>query len=231
MKKYGYLILPLSFIALFVIYTILVRTIDVSYQSDINAYLGFSRWNHAVDDWVNYDINAFTTMKVMSDIIFYVSFIFPVLFGVLFCIQWIKRKSLKAIDRSLYIMLGTSVIACFAYLLFEVLKINYSPLSVVTNMKASYPSTHVFLGCVFYASGVATIYDVLHIESKGLKAGISIATIFLLLLLGFVRLLSRRHWISDILGAYILVAAILTVFFTLRHYLVLKKENELVEAE
>ena len=208
-----------------------MKTVDVTYQSDINAFLGFSKWNYAVDDWVNYDINAFRTMKVMSDIIFYISFVFPVAFAVLFSIQWIKRKSLSKIDRSLYIMLGTSVIACFIYFLFEIVKVNYSPLSVPTNMKASYPSTHVFLGCVFYATGLATIYDVLDIKSDGLKAGISIATILLLALLGFVRLLSRRHWISDIIGAYVLVAAFLCVYFTLRHYLILEPKKEALEAE
>ena len=225
MKKYLYLILPVSLFLTFVILTIVVKTCDLKYLSETNTYLGLYHFNSEVDDWVPFRGQLFP-MRVFSDIILFVTMAFPVGFGVAFIVEWIKRKSFLKVDRSLFIMLGTSITVVLLYLVFEIMKINYSPDSAFDDLHASYPSTHVFVGSVFLTTGITTSYDYLKVNSKGLKAAIYILDIFLIGLLSFTRLLSGKHWCTDIFASIILAMFVVSVFYFVRHILIVEEKVE-----
>lgn len=224
MKKYLYLILPVSLFLAFTIFTIIFKTCDLQYMSDTNTFLGLYHFNSEVNDWVAFK-NQYLAMRIFSDIILIVTMLFPVGFGVAFIVEWIKRKSFVLVDRQLFIMLGASITVVLFYLVFEIMKINYSPDSVADNLHASYPSTHVFVGAMFLTTGITTSYDYLKVNSKGLKAAIYIFDIFLIGLLAFTRLLSGKHWCSDVVASVILVLFLLSVFYFIRHLFIVEKEK------
>lgn len=211
MKKYLYFLLPISLLVVFTVFTILVKTVDVQYISTGNFYLGFYTMNHTVNSWLSYD--KLDTMKKLSDAILYISFVFPLAFAITGVYQWITRKSLKKVDPRIYTLLGVYVVVVIVYFVFELAKINYSPIMKPDgSLKASYPSTHVFVTDVLFITGVVTAMSFINIKKAYLEVLVYVLLAVLGIVVGFVRLLSGQHWLSDILASYILTGLIISVY-------------------
>ena len=145
----------------------------------------------------------------VSEILGYVSFLFPVFFAGMGALQLWKRKSLKKVDRDLFFLAGLYGVTVAIYALFEVLALNYRPVLEDGEIAASFPSSHVFLVLVLVSSAVFHLQ--LRIRSKSVRR--------VLILLGFVvaapvclgRLLSGVHWFSDVFGGILISGAL--IFF------------------
>ncbi len=211
-KQLYYWIAPVTLFIVFVVFTVLVKTVDVKYFpiGDNNYYLGFASMNSDVQAWVN-KIGSFRLMKILSDIDLYLSFVFVIGFVGYTIYQAVKLKSLKKVDRRYYILLGTYVLVVILYFAFEVMRINYSPI-VEDGLKPSYPSTHVFVASVFYIASTLTAIDMIPIEKRYLRVITIVLVVFLVLIMGFVRLLSGRHWMSDIIAGYLLAGFVLSLY-------------------
>lgn len=213
MKKHLYYWLaPITLLIAFIVFTVLVKTVDVKYFpiGELNYYIGFYSMNSAAQSWAN-SIGAEHTMKIISDIVLYLSFVFVAGFVGFTIYQAIKLKSLKKVDRRYYILLGTYVLVVILYFAFEVMRINYSPL-VEDKLKPSYPSTHVFVAVVFYICSTLTAIDMIPIEKRYLRIIAIVLIVFLVLLMGFVRFLSGRHWLSDIIAGYLLAGFVTSLY-------------------
>lgn len=211
MKKYLYFLLPISLFVVFTVFTILVKTVDVQFIPAGNFYLGFYTMNKTVNDWLNYD--KADTMKKLSDAILYISFAFPLAFAITGLYQWISRKSLSKVDPRVYTLLGVYVTVVVAYFIFEIAKVNYSPIIMADgSLKASYPSTHVLVTDVLFITGVVTAMSFINIKKKYLEVLVYSLLAVLGVVVGFVRLLSGQHWLSDILASYILVGLIISIY-------------------
>lgn len=213
MKKHLYYWLaPITLLIVFIIFTVLVKTVDVKYfpMGELNYYIGFYSMNSTAQSWAN-SIGAEHTMKIISDVVLYLSFVFVAGFVGFTVYQAIKLKSLKKVDRRYYILLGTYVLVVILYFAFEVMRINYSPL-VEDKLKPSYPSTHVFVAVVFYICSTLTAIDMIPIEKRYLRIIAIVLIVFLVLLMGFVRFLSGRHWLSDIIAGYLLAGFVTSLY-------------------
>ena len=211
MKKYQYLILPVVFLVLFIVFTVLVKTVDVQYLKVTNSYIGLYSINQPIYNWVGV-VDKMRLAKITSDIIMYVIFIFVAIFAGMGIYQWVKRKSLKLVDKRLFILFGAYVVTALLYLAFEVMKINYAPLVIDGEIKASYPSSHVLISVVFYITGCLTAMSFLSVEHKITRLAIILLSVTMSLLVGFVRLMSGRHWFTDILASYLLASFVITLF-------------------
>ena len=211
MKRYRLLLIPAAILILFIVFTVLVKTVDVQYLPN-NTYIGFYTMNHQVKNWVE-SFGSTKTIDVISDIVLYLSFAFPLGFGIYFIIQLIKLKSFKLVDRRLYILLGTYVVVVFLYLFFNIFKINYAPVeSSDGSFKASYPSTHVFVSVVFILCGTLASIDMLSITKILLRVATVVLMVFLTIMVGVLRLLSGQHWLSDIIASYLLAGFVISLF-------------------
>jgi len=214
MKKYLYWLAPISILILFVIFTVLVKTVDVQYisvgTSELNYYIGFYSMNSVARDWAE-SLNKSDFAKTLSDIVLYLSFAFVIGFTGVTIFQIIKNKSFKAVDRRYYILFATYVAVVILYFAFEVVRINYSPM-VEDKLKPSYPSTHVFVATVFYICSTLTAIDMIPIEKRPLRILTIVLIVFLVLLVGFVRFLSGRHWLSDIIAGYLLAGFVTSLY-------------------
>jgi len=215
MKKYLYTIVPALALVAFIIWTILVKTVDVKFINDV-GYLGFYNSNIAINEWVKGFNND--TYHLVSTGLFIASFATALPLGIAGIVQWIKRKSIKKVDPILFALLGVYISIGVFYVLFELFRINCSPLSTKGNLKASYPSSHIF--------GAVTVFTVnmmaygVYFKFKKPVYIISIITVLLFIFVTvFTRLLSGRHYFSDVIGSLFLAFTLITTYQTVLQFL------------
>lgn len=210
MKKYLYWLFPGIGLILFTVWTVLLLTVDVKNMGGLYN-LGLST--------LNLDINQVVVeyksdlIKLLSDILLYISMASVIPFVVIGVVQLIKRKSLK-IDLAIYFILIGYVLMAALYLLFNYVVVNYSPSSIAGNLKPSYPSSHVFV--FFTLMGIFYLglnrYTKLNSSIKFLILGIISGAGIMMLV---TRLFSGAHYFTDIIGGFLLSIFVIGVVFAL----------------
>ena len=229
LKKYGYFIASAVLLLIFIVFTILVKTVDVQYYFN-NTYVGFYSIKSKFGEFVT-NFGKYESMSKMSDIILYLSFAYILGLFIFAVIELIKNKSFKKLNMNYYLVLGGYVLTAIFYFVFEIVKVNYSPISPIDNLKPSYPSSHVLLGCMFYLLNTFTAMKLLKPEKEWIKPLVFIATGVICLLLIFTRALSSKHWLTDIIASIILVSSLYTLFIGVHHKLVPISPKEAKEIE
>lgn len=224
MKKYLYLFSSAIFFLVFIIFTIIVKTIDVTFILTNGTYIGLSHFNYQVGNWV-ISLNKMQDMKVISDILFYITLAFSLVFVVAGVVEWIKGKSIKAVDKRIYLLAATYISIALIYLIFEIVKVNYSPISE-NGLKASYPSSHVFIGSCLILINSYTAVKMLNIASKLFKTIIYTSSSIIAVLIAFTRLLSLKHWCTDIIASILLIASIYLLFLHFYRYISEQQKRE-----
>lgn len=220
MKKLTYLLIPSLFLAVFIIWTALVKVIDVHYVGAA-GFLGFYALNTQVNDFVQ-SLNT-KTFKLITDVLMFVAIATCLPFAIVGLVQLIKRKDLKKVDSTIYVILAGYVAMVVMYFVFEIVKINYSPLSTAEELKASYPSSHVLVYSVMMGMAVLGLLHFVKMHDD-LKLLINIFYMFSTLAMAGLRLFSGQHYLTDIIGGVLLSYTILFAINSLYRYL--KNENK-----
>ncbi len=191
-------------LAVFIIFTILIKTVDVQPIGPEGSSVGFASLNGAVAKLLGFH----ELWYKLSGYIGYLALAVIALYGLMGLAQLIKRRSVAAVDRDI-LVLGCFYLAVGAlYVLFNKLVINYRPVMLEEGLEASYPSSHTMLGLCVFLSAV-------RMESFGHKGGSPLykkALLVLAALLLVTRLLSGAHWLTDIIGGAVLSCALLLFF-------------------
>ena len=200
------LIFAIVAFALFVIWTVLALFVDVSPIGPLGSCVGFSEMNGFVHSLTGVHMWLYT----LTDWFGLVPIAVAAAFGALGLFQWIKRKSLRSVDRSI-IALGAfyiAVIAAFAF--FEFAVINYRPVLIEGRLEVSYPSSTTML--VMCVMPTALMQFCARIKSRSARIFI---TVFIIAFTAFTvlgRLLSGVHWLSDIIGGALLSASLVAAY-------------------
>ena len=218
MRKQVFFWLSIAFFASFVLWTILVKTVDVETIYN-GTKLGFYHLNYKFGDLVT-EFGKYEFMRTVSDILLYVSFGYVGILVIIAVIQLIKFKSLKKINPIFYFLAGAYVLVVILYGFFELVHVNYSPDSVVGSLKASYPSTHVFVGGCFYLLSSYVLLKFLWVKDDLFKTLIHLSTVILTCLMVLTRLLAVKHWLTDIIGGVILMLAVYFLFIGMCRWLI-----------
>ena len=213
MKKVLNYLSPIILIVIFIIFTIMVKTVDVQYISNI-GYLGFYTANMNVFNAV-VDFGKTGILDKVTDIGLYLSFLFVLAFAVVGLVQLIKRKSLKKVDPIIYVLLAIYVISVAFYFIFEIVKINYSPMSVAGKLKSSYPSSHILFFSVFVVTGIISLVHYFKVN-KIILIITYVITGLLCLVFALARLYSGQHYLSDVIGSLLLSGAIISLFIVIK---------------
>ncbi len=206
-KNIKFILTGIALLALFIVWTMLVKCVDVQAIGEGGSTVGFAGLNGFVHKLTGLNMALYN----ITDWLGLVPLCFAAGFGVLGFIQLIKRKSLLRVDASILI-LGVFYIAVIAlFLLFEICVINYRPILIEGIMEASYPSsTTLLVMCVMPTSAIQLKN---RIKSRRLQQatvwGIYAFTAFMVI----ARLISGVHWFSDIIGGLLLSAGLLTVYY------------------
>lgn len=185
-------------IALFVVWTILIQTVDVQRLGETGTAVGFATLN----GWVHQMIGVHMPLYTITDWLGLLPVLICLGFGVIGIGQMIGRRSILSVDRDLLLLGAYYAIVLLMYLFFEMTPINYRPILVDGRVESSYPSsTTLLVMCV-----MPTLCMQVHRKSRNetTKKTITICSTVFSLFMVAGRLISGVHWCTDIVGAILL---------------------------
>lgn len=196
--KSKYLKLGLLFLLLFIIWTVLIITVDVQPIGVNGSSIGLATLN----TWFHNFTGVHMWMYVITDWLGLVPVFTCVVFGIIGFIQLIQRKSLFKVDFDLLVLGIYYIIVILSYLIFEMIPINYRPIFIEGKAEISYPSSTTLL----VLSVMPTlVFQVKHrCQNHKIKKLICILTNIFSILMVFARLISGVHWLSDIIGSVLI---------------------------
>lgn len=203
MKEKKKIIVSLILFVVALIYTILVKNIDLAQIGPNGSIVGFSKMNSLISNYIGvnmiwYKITNFIGLISAFLVIYYV------LIGIK---QFIKEKK---VDDKIIILGIFYIVFAIVYLFFEKIIINYRPTLINGELEASYPSSHTLLAiCICGSSIIMSKY---YINSSKARKVINILTYILMFTIIVGRILSGVHWASDIIGGVLIGLFLLVTF-------------------
>lgn len=190
----------------FIIYTVLVKFVDVKPIGPNESKVGFA----AMNKWFMKLVGENKFFYKISEVLGIIILLLVLIYGCIGLYQLIKRKNLLKIDREI-IVLGCFYVAVLVmYVVFDkAIVINYRPVLEDGVLEPSYPSSHTMLAlCV----GLSSLIVSKSYFNKKYIDKINIVTCVLIGLIVAGRLLSGVHWLSDIFGGVLLSCALIAIF-------------------
>ncbi len=220
-----YLRIGLILLALFIVFTALVRIVDVEAIGVEGKELGFATINKSIFAFLGKSSLWLTVTDVLGIVVLAVAAAFAC-FGLY---QLIKRKSIKKVDAPILALALLYVAVIIFYVIFEFCVINYAPIKVDGELKASYPSSHTLLAVTVMTSG-ASVFNLYvtkrkyRIASYAVSGGIAALTVV-------GRLLAGVHWFTDIFASLLLSSALIVLFYSALEFCVPTEYTESDEAD
>ena len=196
----------IGLLMLFALWTVLICCVDVQAVGPKGTKVGFAAWNV----WVHRLIGVHMTLYTVTDWLGLVRIFICGCFGILGLCQWIRRKKLFQVDADILLLGVYYLLVISAYLLFEMVPINYRPILIDENPEASYPSSTTLL--------VLSVMPTLKFQTDrrcGKQALRYSVTAFAVAFSAFMvigRLVSGVHWATDIIGSVILSAGLFMLY-------------------
>lgn len=202
------LYISISFLAAFLLWTLLVRTIDRKPIGPLDSEVGFATLNKAVHEFFGVHMSLYNITDLLS--IIPLSIVLG--FGLLGLIQWIKRVRLWSIDRDIIALGAFYFVVLTFFILFEIFVINYRPVLIDGVLEASYPSSTTMLTmCVM---PTAAMQFSARIDKKAIKECIFYLIVAFTVFMVLARLISGVHWITDIIGGALLSTGLVMMYYT-----------------
>jgi len=198
----------LLFCALSIVFIFLLKNVDVVPVGAYGSVVGLSSINRFFYNLFGlnmfwYKLTNYPGMAIDVFIVF--------IFAVIGLNQWIKRKSILKVDKSLFVLGVTYAVSLVLYVLFEKFVINYRPVILPGKsvLEPSFPSSHTMLTLIVVGTAIMECARML----KNLKTRKAINVLLYLALIITIlgRMISGVHWFTDILGGIFIGSAILAI--------------------
>jgi len=196
-------------LAAFVLWTVFVCVIDVRAIGPNGSSVGFATLNGYVHDLTGVNMLLYVVTDWLGLVPIGVAFGFAVL-GL---VQWIKRKSLLKVDRSILMLGGFYIVVMAVYILFEIVVINYRPTLIDGYLEASYPSSTTML--VMCVMPTAMMQFSTRIKNDLFRRCVMLTITVFIAFMVIGRLVSGVHWITDIIGGAFLSTAIVLMYYSI----------------
>ena len=198
-----------GFLVAFVLWTVLVRFVDVKTIGPRESSVGFAALNGYVHNLTGVNMLLYTITDWLGLVPISVAFGFAVL-GL---VQWIQRKGLLKVDRSILALGGFYIVVMAVYILFELVVIHYRPVLINRSLEASYPSSTTML--VMCVMPTAMMQLRARIKNDLFRRCILLANAGFIVFMVVARLLSGVHWITDIIGGTLLSAGLVMLYYSI----------------
>ena len=199
----------MGLLAAFVLWTVFVCFIDVRAIGPRESSVGFSTLNGYVHNLTGVNMSLYVVTDWLGLVPIGVAFGFAVL-GL---VQWIKRKSLLKVDRSILTLGGFYIVAMAVYILFEIVVINYRPTLIDGYLEASYPSSTTML--VMCVMPTAMMQLRTRIKNDLFRRCVMFVIAMFIAFMVIGRLVSGVHWITDIIGGALLSTAMVLMYYSI----------------
>ena len=196
-------------LAVFVLWTVLIRFVDVEAIGPRQSSVGFATLNGYIHNLTGVNMSLYIITDWLGLVPIGVAFGFAVL-GI---VQCIKRKSLLKVDRSILTLGGFYIVVMAVYILFEIVVINYRPTLIDGYLEASYPSsTTILVMCVM---PTAMMQLRTRIKNNLFRRCVMLTITVFITFMVIGRLVSGVHWITDIIGGALLSTAIVLMYYSI----------------
>ena len=193
-------------LAAFVLWTAAICFVDVKAIGPNGSSVGFA----AINSWFHKLTGVHMDLYNITDWLGLVPIFVAMGFGLFGLVQWIKRKRLKKVDYSLFVLGGFYISVIAAYVLFEMITINYRPVLINGFLEASYPSSTTLL--VMCVMPTAIMQFNRRIKNATLKKFLSLLIAVFIIFMVIGRLVSGVHWLTDIVGGALLSAGLVMMY-------------------
>jgi len=211
------IIISVILLLIAVVYTILVKYVDIQAIGPNESLVGFGTVNAFFKEL--FGVNM--TLYKLTNWLGYVAIIMALIYALVGLIQFVKRKNLFKVDKEIFILGIFYVIVIGLYLFFEKFIINYRPVLMDGLLEASYPSSHTVLSlCICGSSLIINNILFKRIKIARIENKVSMVLIFAIVI---GRLVSGVHWFTDIVGGVLISIALLKIFQTALQFI--KKDN------
>ena len=211
-------------LAAFVLWTVLIRNIDVMNAGPEGTAVGFA----ALNVWFHRMTGIHMQIYTITDWLGLVPIIICVCFGGLGLTQLIKRRSLLRVDPDILLLGAYYLLVIACYLIFEMIPINYRPILIDGNLEASYPSSTALL--VLSVMPTLKYQADRRIANPMFRKAITIFVIAFSAFMVIGRLISGVHWATDIIGSVFLSFGLFFSYRVMAEYSGSKKTRQQAEA-
>ena len=191
-----------------VVFTVLVKIVDVGFVSSAGSLVGFSSVNIPFSQKFGFNPIIYKVSQVLG----YLAFLVIAVFAFIGCYQLIKRKSLMKVDKDLYALAITYVFTFALYIFFDkVLVINLRPIIMAGESIAepSFPSSHTLLAVSVLGTAISECGK---IRKESLRVSLVIVLAILMSATVLSRLFSGVHWVTDIIAGILWGEVMMTLY-------------------
>ena len=193
-------------LAAFVVWTVLVKTVDVQPIGPRGAAVGFATLN----GWFHARTGVHWSLYVITDWLGLVPIGVAFGFAVLGLVQWMGRRCFWRVDRSILLLGVFYTVVIAVYVLFELVVINRRPVLIDGYLEASYPSSTTMLVLCVLPTAMTQLQTC--IKNKLLRRVVCTMIGAFMAFMVAGRLLSGVHWFSDIVGGALLSAGLVMMY-------------------
>ena len=193
--------------AIAIIYTLLVKYIDVQAIGPNDSLVGFATINNFMFNLTGVNMLWYDITDWWGFVPLFIAFIY----AIIGFIQMIKIRSILKVDKEILGLGVYYIIVIGLYIFFETYVINYRPILMDGILEASYPSSHTLLSvCI---CGSSLIINKYLFKNKNFFKAENIISILSILVIVIGRFISGVHWFTDIIGAILISIALLKAFY------------------
>ena len=219
MKAKRVLLTGIGLLAAFAMWTFLITGVDVQNVGQRGTAVGFAAFN----TWFHQLTGVNMRLYTVTDWLGLVPIAVCIGFGVFGLVQLIRRRSLFKVDPDIILLGVYYIVVIAAYILFEMVPINYRPVLIDGFMEASYPSSTTLL----VLSVMPTL--ILQIKRRCKRKNIRlIVYAFAISFSAFMvigRLVAGVHWATDIIGSVLLSFGLFELYHAAVLFADKRKEN------
>lgn len=201
-------LLPAALWAAFVLFTLLLTCVDEQPIGPQGATVGFA----TVNGWAFQLLGVHLLWYHLTDWLGVAAIAIAFGFAVVGLYQWVKRKSIRKVDRHILVLGGFYLLVIACYLFFEKVVINCRPILMDGNLEASYPSSHTMIVVSIIATA-AMAFRALCPQKKGWCLAVDIFAAVVIAVTVIGRLIAGVHWLTDIVGGLLLSAALVVSYW------------------
>lgn len=206
---------------LFVLFTVVVSTVDVRPIGPEGSEVGLATLN----EFVFQKLGVHMIWYSITDWLGVVALLTAFCFVITGLIQIVNRKNLLKVDIRIILLGIYYVIVIVAYVFFEKIIINYRPiiLEESVGLEASYPSSHTMLVICIMGAGIVLLQQM--IQNKMMRVIMTILSGLVIVVTVVGRMISGVHWFTDIVGGIVLGITLIQLYASVLQLIAWKKEN------
>ena len=205
-RKTNRFALPGGLLAAFALWTAAVCLVDVQPIGPLGSGVGFA----ALNGWFHSLTGVHLRLYDLTDLLSVVPLGLCAAFGILGLCQWVRRRSLRRVDRDLLLLGGFYLAVAAFFVAFEWFPVNFRLVLIEGRLEASYPSSTTLL--VLCVMSTAQMQLRRRLRPGALRRMVCAMLPCFAAFMILARLVSGVHWLTDILGGAVLSAALVTAY-------------------